>query len=89
MTLTGDFFNRAGGTLPKPAAAPAPAAVAAKLKQLQCAAMWQGWRLSEVEPGGFAFVSMNNEGERYPLYGALSPAEVERFIHAREKERRW
>ena len=84
MTPAGDFFNRAAD-LPKPPAA----APAAKMKRLQCEAMWQGWRLLEVEPGGFAFVSMDNEGERYPLYGALSPAEVEKFIHARERERRW
>jgi hypothetical protein len=51
--------------------------------------MWAGWRLLEVVPGGFAFVNMQNEGDRQPTSGWMSGEEVERFIHAREQERRW
>jgi len=84
MKAAGDFFNRAAEPLPnRPAPTPAD-----MLKRLQCAAMWEGWRLLEVEPGGFAFVNMDNETDRYPTSGSIGPREVEQFLHARERERR-
>ena len=79
-----DFFGRALAAQNKPA----EAGTGTKLKELQCAAMWAGWRLLEVVPGGFAFVSIENEGDRYPISGWMGPEQVERFIHARERERR-
>ena len=79
-----DFFGRALAAQNKPA----EAGTGTKLKELQCAAMWAGWRLLEVVPGGFAFVSIENEVDRIPLTGSMAPEQVERFIHARERERR-
>jgi len=80
-----DFFGRVLAAQSKIT----EACTGVKLKQLQCAAMWAGWRLLEVVPGGFAFVNMQNEGDRQPASGWMSGEEVERFIHAREQERRW
>jgi len=81
-TAKADFF--------KPAPLPPPKSTHTnRLKQLQCAAMWAGWRLLEVVPGGFAFVNIDNEGDRQPTSGWMNGEEVERFIHARELERRW
>ena len=84
MSSGADFFSRALAAQNKPT----EAGTGTKLKELQCAAMWAGWRLLEVVPGGFAFVSIENEGDRYPISGWMGPEQVERFIHARERERR-
>ena len=86
MTPGADFFNRASAP-----AAPSPSPAAKdKLKRLQSRAMWAGWTLLEVVPGGFAFVNFLNEAERYPNSGWIGEAEVEQFLNARERERsRW
>lgn len=84
MKAAADFFNRAADPLP-PQLAPAPHD---KLKRLQCAAMWTGWRLLELVPGGFAFVNMDNETDRYPSSGWINREDAERFILCRERERR-
>ena len=85
MSSGPDFFGRALAAKNKPA----EAGTGTKLKELQCAALWAGWRLLEVVPGGFAFVNMENEGDRHPTSGWMTGEEVERFIHTREQERRW
>lgn len=84
MSSGPDFFGRALAAKNKPA----EAGTGTKLKELQCAALWAGWRLLEVVPSGFAFVNINNEADRQPISGWMGPEQVERFIHARERERR-
>ena len=85
--MKGDFFGRVAAV-----ASPAhrPPFQEDKLKRLQCRAMWNGWRLLPLGEDAFAFVHMNNEGERHPNSGWFSLAEAERFIEMRERENsRW
>jgi hypothetical protein len=52
--------------------------------------MWNSWRLLPLGEDAFAFVHMDNEGERHPNSGWFSLAEAERFIEMRERENsRW
>lgn len=86
--MKGDFFGRAAAPLPlQPRPAPT---LADKLKRLQSRVMWNSWRLLPLGEDAFAFVHMDNEGERHPNSGWFSLAEAERFIEMRERENsRW
>ena len=84
MAAVGSFFTTPAAADPskhRPAQQPPD-----RLKRLQCRAMWGGWRLVQVESAGYAFISLDNEGDRHPFSGFFSEKEAERFLEVRENK---
>lgn len=55
-----------------------------RVARLRNRVRWSGYKLIDCGNGQFAFSRIENDLDRYPLYGGLTIEDAERFVRARE-----